>query len=196
MQTFKHVIFLILLFIPGSTSCVSGARNSSVKEFNCLKMKQGKIVPGTPGIKMVASSCKDYIFKEEKLYQALAVFVEGYSEEFGVSIPKTWELLRDLKIEVGIIPKVVSAAFDINGKPVKDVPVSGLALSKDWIWVEINTKNIWPTSLSHELIHAIIWRQQVAHGDPDHEGSQFSGWSEKHTKFIKKINRVMFDLDL
>ena len=31
------------------------------------------------------------------------------------------------------------------------------------------------------------------HGDPDHEGLEFSGWTPEHTKMIKRVNDKLLD---
>ncbi len=125
------------------------------------------------------------------------MFVEDYSVEFGISEPKIWEMLSGLEIEVSAIPRVVSGAYDVKGNPVKDVYVTGLALSPSHIWVEVKTSQIWSSSLAHELVHVIIWKQnEGVHGDPDHEGTKFSGWKARHTSFIKFFNRRLLDKDI
>ena len=110
---------------------------------------------------------------------------------------EVWELLRGLQIEVSAIPRAVANVYDVNGNLFKeDVPVSGLAISPNKIWVEVKTSQIWPTSLAHELVHIIIWRSQGVHADPDHEGSQFSGWTKKHTKFLDALRQELMDLEI
>jgi len=127
----------------------------------------------------------------------LDIFVENYSHTFNMPEPAVRRLLSNLKIEVSAIPRTVHAAYDVGGKLLKgDIPVSGLALRKDWIWVEIKTSQIWSSSLIHELVHVVIWRLNKVHGDPDHEGNQFSGWTKKHTAFINKLNKILLDLEL
>ena len=185
------------LFFTGS-SCHGNPNRviSSIEEFDCSEMMHGNVITGTPGITLTVSNCKDYKFKKEKIARALSIFVREYSADFDIPEFIVWESLRNLKIEVSIIPRTVSSAFGIDGKPIENVPVSGLALSKDHIWVEIRTNHIWSSSLAHELIHAIIWRKNLVHGDPDHEGKNFSGWNKSHTEFIKKFNRILLDLDI
>ena len=78
----------------------------------------------------------------------------------------------------------------------KNVPVNGLALDKDNIWVEIKTSKIYHSALIHELVHIMIWRDNIIHGDPDHEGEKFSGWTEAHTRVIKTVNNKLLDLDI
>tara|TARA_Y100000310_G_C20435039_1_gene693332 strand:- start:224 stop:667 length:444 start_codon:yes stop_codon:yes gene_type:complete len=147
-------------------------------------------------MRLYASECNDYIFNKNKLGQVIKIFIDEYSAEFNISPDKVWILLFNLKIEVSAISRSVPAAFDVSGNPLKNTPVSGLALSKNKIWVEIKTSQIWSSALAHELIHIIIWRKNNVHGDPDHEGNEFSGWTKKHTNFIKTFNKHLLDLEI
>ena len=91
----------------------------------------------------------------------------------------------------------MNAAYDINGELLTgEVPVSGLAMNKDLIWVEIRTSQIWSSSLIHEIVHVIIWRKNIVHGDPDHEGPDFSGWTKEHTKLIKRVNKILLNAEI
>ena len=198
-RTIKLFIVIVLIFILTPINGCSSASQytSSVKEFSCLNQMQKIRIPGTPGITMSTTHCEDYIFKEQKLSQAIVLFIEEYADKFEIKETEVWEMLRGLHIEVSAIPRSVSSAFDIKGKSVSDVPVSGLAFSTKHIWVEITTSQIWATSLTHELIHVIVWVQNSGvHGDPDHEGSKFSGWSKEHTVFIKRFNQKLLENDI
>lgn len=127
----------------------------------------------------------------------LHMFVKDFSREFDISESEIWGMLSGLEIEVSAIPRVVISAFDVKGKPVANVNVTGLALSPSHIWVEVKTSQIWSSSLTHELIHVIIWKQNAGiHGDPDHEGLEFSGWKRKHTVFIKQFNLMLLDKNI
>ena len=185
---------ILMTVIP---SCISYSKKHSVEKYDCTKdQKAEKIIPATPGIIMHPERCNDYIFNKQKLSKAIHIFVEEYSSTFETSELLVWEMLRGLRIEVSAIPKTVSSAYDTSGKKIQNPHVNGLALSKNHIWVEVRTSQIWTSSLVHELIHIIIWKLNDVHGDPDHEGSQFSGWTKKHTKLIKNINNRLFRLDI
>ena len=85
----------------------------------------------------------------------------------------------------------------MKGRLVKDAAVTGLALTPTNIWVEIKTSQIWSSSLAHELVHIIIWKQNAGiHADPDHEGSEYSGWSKQHTSFIKSFNKMLLEKEI
>ena len=198
-RTIKSIIGIALIFtLVPANGCTSASRYaSSVKEFSCINQMQKIKIPGTPGMTMSTTRCEDYVFKEAKISRAITLFVEEYSSQFDLKEINVWELLRGLHIEVSAIPRSVSSAYDIKGKLVTNIPVSGLALSTKHIWVEITTTQIWSTSLTHELVHIIVWMQNSGiHGDPDHEGDQFSGWSKNHTLFIKHFNRILLDNDI
>ena len=196
MRFLKFLIIILILLFPGIKGCYH-SNHSSVIKLDCTKISAVNKIPETPGIIIISSSCSDYQFDKSATKSALDIFVKNYSETFEISELTVWGLLRDLKIEVSAIPRTVHAAYSLNGKLLKgDIPVNGLALRKDWIWVEIKTKQIWSSSLSHELVHIIIWRQNNVHGDPDHEGKEFSGWTKKHTQLIEKINKILLDAEI
>ena len=195
MYRITKFILAFLLILSSGKGCTY-QEYSSVTRFNCYYQMQGRVVPGTPNIRMFVSHCNDYMFDDDKMAKALSIFVHQYSEEFDIPTYRVWSLLHALRIEMSAVPRSVPAAFDINGKALRNVPVSGVALSKDWIWVEVKTKQMWSSALAHELVHIIIWRRNQIHGDPDHEGKEWSGWTKKHTKLIKKFNKRLLELEI
>ena len=185
------------LLIPSSNGCHRPGGESNIVKVECKSTKLVNLTELPSSIR-VLTYCNDYSFKEKKLSKAINIFVSEYSETFEIDPAIVWSHLNGLKIELSIIPKVVKAAYTVDGKFVEGiVPVSGLALSPKHIWVEIKTSQIWSSSLVHELVHAIIWNENSGiHGDPDHEGKEFSGWSKKHTKFIKNLNIQLLELGI
>tara|TARA_B100001094_G_scaffold51531_1_gene47020 strand:+ start:1997 stop:2587 length:591 start_codon:yes stop_codon:yes gene_type:complete len=196
MKLSKYLVVLLILLHPSSNACHRYSQ-SNVVVHDCKEKIEDGLIQGTPNIRMSASNCQDYLFKCDVVKQALDVFVNEYSEEFRIEKSKVWFLLKDLKIEFSAIPKTVNAAYDINGELLTgEVPVSGLAMNKDLIWVEIRTSQIWSSSLIHEIVHVIIWRKNIVHGDPDHEGPDFSGWTKEHTKLIKRVNKILLNAEI
>ncbi len=191
-------MFLFAASLALPTNGCGGSNPSNVRKFDCTKSKISLFdVPGTPNIKIKTSQCNDYIYKPEVLSHVLHRFVREYADTFEVSTLLLWNMLSSLEIEVSVIPKIINAAFDTQGNLVTNAYVTGLALSPSQIWVEIKTSQIWASSLAHELVHIIIWHiNGKIHGDPDHEGTQFSGWTEKHTRFIKVFNMSLMDAGL
>ena len=188
----------IFLLIPWSNGCVfSSGNQSNIVKVDCSNINSINLTKLPANIVLLAQ-CNDYLFKEESLTKAIELFVQEYSETFETDPAVVWAHLYGLKIELSIIPRVVKAAYSVEGELIKgEVPVSGLAISPKHIWVEIKTSQIWSSSLIHELVHIVIWNQNSGiHADPDHEGKQFSGWTEKHTKFIKDLNIQLLDLGI
>ena len=191
------LLFLFLLAPANGCSGISSTAASSVEEYSCTAKTRMSRIPSTPHITLSTSRCEDYVFKKEKLSQAINLFVLEYSESFDIDKDLVWAMLHRLHIEVSAIPRTVDLAYDTHGKLVKNPAVSGLALSPKHIWVEIKTSQIWSTSLAHELVHVIIWTSNFGiHGDPDHEGDQFSGWTPKHTQFIREFNKILLDYEI
>ena len=191
-----YMLTLIFLILP-IRGCKNEAISPSIIEYDCRRDVYETLIPGTPGISIKASRCIDYVFKPDKMSVAISLFVKSYSQIFDLSQSEVWDLISGLTIEVSVIPKTVANVYSIDGKFLNEkTPVSGLAYSEKLIWVEIKTNQIWSSSLIHELVHIVIWRSNGVHGDPDHEGSQFSGWNSKHTKLIKDINVELLELDI
>ena len=188
----------IFLLIPWSNGCMfNGGSQSNIIKVNCNDINTVNLIK-LPANIVLLSRCDDYLYKGESLTKAIELFVQEYSETFEIDPAIIWSHLYGLKIELSIIPRVVKSAYSTEGNLLKgDVPVNGLALSPKHIWVEIKTSQIWSSSLIHELVHTVIWNQNSGiHGDPDHEGKQFSGWTEKHTKLIKDLNIHLLDLGI
>jgi len=192
----KYLVVTLIILLPGPNACYHQNTSRAVIKVDCTKSTILKNIPGSPNITTVTSHCKDYQFDPDSLKMALDIFVQEYADQFVTSKIAVREMLKNLKIEVSAIPRTVHAAYGINGKYLKgNIPVAGLALSKNHIWVEVKTSQIWSSALVHELIHIIIWRKNIVHGDPDHEGKEFSGWTKEHTKLIERINKILLDTE-
>lgn len=191
-----HVALILVLALP-TRGCKNEAISPSIIEFNCRKDPSPVEIPGTPGIIMKASRCDDYIFNKKNMSTAIGLFVLEYSDKFNIPENKVLSELSGLTIEVSAIPKTVSNVYNIKGKFHKDpIPILGLAVDKDNIWLEVKTTKIYHSALIHELVHIIIWRHNIVHGDPDHEGKEYSGWTKEHTELIKTVNNLLMDLDI
>lgn len=125
------------------------------------------------------------------------VFYKKWKKEFGDENKKVLKTLNNLMIEWGEKPKpIVGGAFDVNGKPIEGT-ARGLTLLPTYIWVwENQYERIAATALVHELVHAALWSSSGIHGDPDHEGPEFKGWTPRHTEFIREINILLAGLDI
>ena len=187
-----YISTLLLAFLI--TSC-GGNNPSSVQRLSCNGLSSNSfIIPGTPNITSRTTYCEDYFFTPEKLSRAIHIYVDEFANTFDIDPQQVWLSLKNVEIEVSAIPRVSKYAFDKKGNLRQNVNVSGLAFSPKKIWVEVRTSQISSSSLSHELTHAIIWFENMGiHGDPDHEGSEYSGWTSEHTQMIKRVNAKLLD---
>jgi len=128
----------------------------------------------------------------------IEMFYSNWKVRFGDPDEAVKKTLNNLIVEWGSKKKVIlGAAFNVQGEPMKG-EARGLTLMPTYIWVWTNPtyKRIAATALIHELVHSAIWSQNKYHGDPDHEGKDFRGWTAAHTEFIKELNRVLAYKDI
>lgn len=86
--------------------------------------------------------------------------------------------------------------FNEDGKKIQvgknGVILSGITLNKTLIKVAINKQTISNTSFVHELVHIALWHTNPeSQGDPDHQGTKYPGWTEKHSAFISMVNQLI-----
>jgi hypothetical protein len=129
--------------------------------------------------------------------QAMIIFYNRWSRQFGDKNKKVLKALNGLMIEWSTEKKTVSG-FDINGQYVVNAPVVGATLSPGYIWLYVkDNEKVYSSSLIHELVHVAIWAQdRYSNGDHDHEGVQHEGWTPQHTLFIYNINNLLKKFDL
>ena len=125
------------------------------------------------------------------------LFYKSWKHKFGDKENKVLKTLDNLMIEWGEQPKkILGGAFDVNGKPITG-EAKGITLMPDYIWIwKEKYERIAATALIHELVHSALWAQSGLHGDPDHEGPEFGGWTPAHTQFIREINRLLAEIDI
>jgi hypothetical protein len=141
----------------------------------------------------IVDSCYSHLPHSTAL--AIVVFENEWMEEFGRS-QKVLDVLTEILVEWSSERRYVSGYFN-NGIPYKDLRVSGLALGPKYVGVYTETDvKLCKTSLVHELVHVAIRAENGKHGDADHEGPRYKGWTRKHTKFIKKTNKILCEIGL
>ena len=97
---------------------------------------------------------------------------------------------------------MLSRVYSIDGafRPGQTV-INGLTGNHGkyvFVWIGKGTHpKLYKTSFIHELVHVAIYAANFgAHGDPDHEGQKYKGWSTMHTKFIQDTNEILKSMDL
>jgi len=127
----------------------------------------------------------------------VGLFYERWVDKFGDPDKKVFKTLNSLMIEWGEKKKsILGGAYDMKGTEIKGY-AKGITLMPGYIWVwEEKYQRIAATALVHELVHSALWSSSGYHGDPDHEGGEFLGWTREHTKFIQEINSLLAELDI
>jgi hypothetical protein len=127
---------------------------------------------------------------------AVKIFYIKWKKEFGDQDKKVYRALNKLVIEWDNSNNRKILGYFVDGK-IKRGIVKGIALSPSYIRIyKTDYEKIGSTSLIHELTHIALWNSGNILGDPDHEGLEYSGWTSKHTKMIKDLNRILANIDI
>lgn len=129
---------------------------------------------------------------------ALHVFYIEWNKRLGDRSDKVLRNLNKMFIEWE--PELMSFnnGYGLDGTFIQEGKASGLTFTQDYIAVHIEKgEPIYKTSLVHELVHASIRAQnRDTHGDPDHEGTKYLGWTREHTELILEVNEILKLMDL
>jgi hypothetical protein len=130
---------------------------------------------------------------------AFSIFYYAWVKDFGDPDKKVLNNLNKMMVEWGEENKVVHAGYSISGVKKTNVKIAGMTVTKGYIWVKRNHwGHVHRTSLVHELVHASLW---AATGSPDadHEATVYKNenyWTKRHTRFIKKVNKILSSLNI
>ena len=188
--------FLMVLFIAATTLTCAGHHGTSFFSNRYdLTREAPRCDPSKPFPQLVTipyfkrasqliPRCE--IYPNHKVAFALTLFYHNWIEEFGDFDLAVKEMVENVMIEWGEKVKVSVNGYHLDGKPIKNHNIIGRVMSPSMIWVFKGHKEaLSETALIHELVHLAI-RAQLGngHGDPDHEGSKYSGWTIAHTRMI------------
>jgi len=121
----------------------------------------------------------------------MMVFYHHWVNRFGDEDLIVKDALENLMIEWSKKKKTVKKGFSLDGKPRKNVTVTGITKTKSYIWVwEGYYHKISESSLIHELVHVAL-RAKNGHGDSDHEGSKYEGWTTDHSAMILEAKETL-----
>ncbi len=155
---------------------------------------QMMFIPGFDKAAVVVEHCE--YFRREKVSIALRVFEAEWSKAFGPSFTVS-KNLEEMIVTFSSERKLVRG-YDIFGKAIATGDLLGSTISKNavWVYVKPTTDRICDTSLAHELVHASIWALNNSHGDPDHMGKKYYGWTIKHNMLIQNVNDHLCELGI
>ncbi len=161
-------------------------------------------IPGYANAAQSNSTCDHFDPNETSL--AMFLFYLHYVEEFGDENMLVARWLHNLTVVwTDNIIEMSGTGYRVDGTKGTGNTAYGLTTSQGRL-IKVYTrqrislndeKRIWKTSFVHELLHvAINANHNGQHGDPDHEGPQWPGWTTRHTDFIHKMNMVLRKVDL
>lgn len=161
-------------------------------------------IPGYANAAQSNHTCDHFDPNETSL--AMFLFYIHYAEEFGDDNQVVAKWLHNLTIIwTDNVIEMSGAGYHVDGTRGRSNKAFGLTTSNGRL-IKVYTrqktsltdvKRIWKTSFVHELLHVAINAQHAGrHGDPDHEGTKWPGWTKRHTDFIHKMNMVLRKVDL
>ena len=157
-------------------------------------------VPGYENTHQLTDDC-DYFYPSHTSL-ALHVFYIEWVNKFGDPDNQLRHALNNLEIEYGTYQRRLSRVFSIDGtfRPEPTI-ISGLTSRNGryiFVWIGKGSHpKLSKTSFAHELVHVAIYASNYGeHGDPDHEGNVYKGWTLMHTRLIEDTNKLLKSMDL
>jgi len=180
--TLLILLLLVLLFLSGCYAYVS-------------KFLTTRHITKLPSFPRAYQIQEDDSFPDAKqVSKVINIFYSHWKAEFGDESERVSETLNSIMIDWGEKPKRGSG-HSLQGRSLNGV-IRGITMTPGYIWVWKGVHNkLSSTSLVHELIHCAIWANN-SHCDPDHEGTEYEGWTRAHTEFLFKINYLLEDMNM
>ena len=216
MNLFKKIVLAVALLavqaIPSSAVEIPqpqpdlnyvrvGLFHNSISDPGCDKNTPDKPhrIPGFRFVYQTTDMCEYYYPSHTAL--AMTIFYIEWATKFGDSNNVVREALNDLFVEYNSNQRIISRVYSVDGtyRPGPTV-INGLAGERGkyiFVWSGTMPGRLYDTSLVHELVHVAIYAMNNGeHGDPDHEGEKYTGWTAAHTDFIKETNSILEGMDL
>ena len=148
------------------------------------------LIPFFENASQIVPNCRTY--PKHKTALAFFVFYHKWTEYFGDEDYAVKEMLEKVMVEWGLKKKVNKAGFSLKGKPIEDSVIIGRVESNSmiWVWKGYNDR-MSESALIHELVHLSIRAKYGTHGDPDHEGPKYRGWTPAHTVLIVETKQML-----
>jgi hypothetical protein len=209
----KSLLIAMLFSIPSSAVEIArpqrdpsyypevGRFHESISDPGCAKNVPDKTyrIPGYRFSYQMTDMCEYYFPSHTAL--AMTVFYIEWSTRFGDANGAVHEAINDVFVEYNSRQRIISRVYSTGGefRPGPTV-INGLVGEKGkyiFVWSGTMPGRLYDTSLVHELVHVAIYAlNNGEHGDPDHEGDKYSGWTDEHTEFIEQTNSVLEGMDL
>ena len=153
------------------------------------------VIPFFKHASQIVPNC--HFYPKYKTVLALFVFYHNWVENFGDEGFIARKTLENVMIKWDINKKTSSKGYDIKGNRIKNHKIIGRVESDTiiWVWKGYDNK-ISESALIHELVHLVLRAEHGGHGDPDHEGYKYRGWTPKHTWMITQAKQMLHSLGL
>jgi hypothetical protein len=139
--------------------------------------------------------CNTYPIHETAF--ALFIFYHQWLEYFEDNNMAVRGMLEKVMIQWGTKKRISKKGYDINGELYENHKIIGVVEADSIIWVwQGYYHRMSESALIHELVHIAIRAQQGDHGDPDHEGSKYRGWTKAHTRMIIETRQMLRAFEL
>ena len=199
----KLIIFfsLILCFTCSghSTSVSLTNDNKAIYKSSVCKPKksfpQMILIPFFESASQIVPNCQTYPKHQTAL--ALLDFYHQWLEYFEDNNMAVRAMLENVMIEWDMKKRENAGGYDIKGEPVEEGrKIIGLVISDTiiWVWRGYNldgNHRLSESALIHELVHLAIRAKYGEHGDPDHEGPKYRGWTSAHSRMIIETRQML-----
>lgn len=126
----------------------------------------------------------------------MMVFYHYWNRWFGDEDLLVKKALENVMVEWGTKKRTMKRGYSLKGNLKENITVVGLTKSNSFIWVWQGTfHRIAESSLIHELVHVAL-RAKYGHGDSDHEGSKYYGWTIEHSAMIIEAKEALRSFDI
>jgi len=202
IQKFTALLIIILCGVTcnnqNSTIFLNNDYKVIYKRSSCKPNKENPqmiSIPYFDNAAQVMPNCQTYPVHQTAF--ALFLFYHQWLKYFEDNDMAVRGVLEKVTIHWGTEKRISKDGFNINGKPFENGKILGIVESENviWVWQGYNHK-ISQSALYHELVHLALRAEYGNHGDPDHEGTKYKGWTASHTKMIIETKQMLRAFDL
>ena len=200
----KLIIFLIVLI----TSITCSNHNSTIfleNRFKAIYVRtqcdptkefpQLVTIPYFEYASQIVPNCQTYPVHQTAF--ALFIFYHQWLEHFEDHDMAVRAMLEKVMIQWDTKKRISKKGYDLKGEPYENHKILGVVESSSIIWVwEGYHHRMSESALIHELVHLAIRAKQGEHGDPDHEGPKYRGWTKAHSRMIVETKQMLRAFEL
>ena len=147
------------------------------------------LIPFFENASQILPNCKTYPKHQTAL--AFFVFYHKWTEYFGDKNFAVKGVLEKVMVQWDTKKKISKRGYDLKGERFENHNIIGRVESNSiiWVWQGYDHK-ISQSALFHELVHLAL-RARNGHGDSDHEGSKYRGWTRAHSVMIIEAKQML-----